>query len=224
MDDRTQETALSLTKFGVGQPVRRSEDPTLVRGEGCYTDDVSRPGQAYAVMVRSRDAHGVIRGIDTAAAKSMPGVLAVYTAADLTGYGGLKCALPLKNRDGSPIHYTPRPALAADKVRYVGDPVACVIAETVAQAKDAAEAIALDIEPLTPVLKPADAVKPGAPQLYDSAPNNIALDFHYGDADKVAAAFAAAKHVTRLAAFQSADGGRRHGAARGGRRVRCRER
>ena len=199
MDDRTQETALSLTKFGVGQPVRRSEDPTLVRGEGCYTDDVSRPGQAYAVMVRSRDAHGVIRGIDTAAAKSMPGVLAVYTAADLTGYGGLKCALPLKNRDGSPIHYTPRPALAADKVRYVGDPVACVIAETVAQAKDAAEAMALDIEPLTPVLKPADAVKPGAPQLYDSAPNNIALDFHYGDADKVAAAFAAAKHVTRLA-------------------------
>ncbi len=198
MDDRTQETALSLTKFGVGQPVRRTEDPTLVRGEGHYTDDVSRPGQAYAVMVRSRDAHGVIRGIDTAAAKAMPGVLAVYTAADLTGYGGLKCGLPLKNRDGSPIHYTPRPALAADKVRYVGDPVACVIAETVAQAKDAAEAVALDIEPLTPVLKPADAVKPGAPLLYDSAPNNIALDFHYGDAEKVAAAFAAAKHVTRL--------------------------
>ncbi len=198
MDDRTTEAALSLTKFGVGQPVPRSEDPTLVRGEGRYTDDISRPGQAYAVMVRSRDAHGVIRGIDTAAAKAMPGVLAVYTAADLAGYGPLKCNLPLKSRDGSPIRYTPRPALAGDKVRYVGDPVACVIAETVAQAKDAAEAVALDIEPLSPVLKPAEAVKPGAPLVYDAVPNNIALDYHYGDAEKVAAAFAKAKHVTRL--------------------------
>ena len=148
MDERITETALSLTKFGVGQPVRRSEDPTLVRGQGRYTDDVSRPNQAYAVMVRSRDAHGVIRSIDTAGAKAMPGVLAVYTAADLTGYGPLKCGLPLKNRDGSPIRYTPRRALAGDKVRFVGDPVACVIAETVAQAKDAAEAVTLDIEPL----------------------------------------------------------------------------
>jgi carbon-monoxide dehydrogenase large subunit len=198
MDDRTTEAALSLTKFGVGQPVRRSEDPKLVRGEGSYTDDVSRPRQAYAVMVRSSIAHGIIRGIDTAAAKAMPGVLAVYTAADLAGYGALKCTMPLKNRDGSPIRYTPRPALAADKVRFVGDPVACVIAQTVAQAKDAAEAVVLDIEPLTPVLGPANAVKPGAPQLYDQVPNNIALDYHFGDAEKVAAAFAQAAHVTRL--------------------------
>jgi len=109
MDDRTTETALSLTKFGVGQPVRRSEDPKLVRGEGCYTDDLSRAGQAYAVMVRGRDAHGTIRSIDTAAAKAMPGVLAVCTAADLSAYGPLKCNLPLKNRDGSPMRYTPRP-------------------------------------------------------------------------------------------------------------------
>ncbi|HEY4980658.1 MAG TPA: xanthine dehydrogenase family protein molybdopterin-binding subunit [Pseudolabrys sp.] len=198
MDDRTTEAALSLTKFGVGQPVRRSEDPKLVRGEGRYTGDISLTGQAYAVMVRSSIAHGVIRGIETAAAKSMPGVLAVYTAADLAGYGGLKCNLPLKNRDGSPIHYTPRPALAGDKVRFVGDPVACVIAETVAQAKDAAEAVALDIEPLTPVLGPAQAVKADAPLVFDEVPNNIALDYHFGDAAKVAAAFAKAKHVTRL--------------------------
>jgi len=198
MDDRTAETALSLTKFGVGQPVRRSEDPTLVRGQGRYTDDVSRAGEAYAAMVRSRDAHGVIRSIDIEAAKTMPGVLAVLTAADLAGYAGLKCTLPLKNRDGSPIHYVPRPALAGDKVRFVGDPVACVIAETVAQAKDAAEAVALDIEPLTPVLKPADAVKPGAPLVFDQIANNIALDYHYGDAEKVAEAFARAKHITRL--------------------------
>ena len=198
MDDRTAETALSLTKFGIGQPVRRTEDPTLVRGQGRYTDDVARPGQAYAVMVRSREAHGIIRSIDTAAAKALPGVLAVLTADDLTAYGGLKCGLPLKNRDGSPIHYVPRPALAGDKVRFVGDPVACVIAETVAQAKDGAEAVALDIEPLTPVLKPAEAIKPGAPLVFDQVANNLALDFHYGDAAKVAEAFAKAKHVTRL--------------------------
>ena len=198
MDDRTTEIALSLTKFGVGQPVRRSEDPKLVRGEGCYTDDLSRAGQAYAVMVRSRDAHGTIRSIDTAAAKAMPGVLAVCTAADLSAYGPLKCNLPLKNRDGSPMRYTPRPALAGDKVRFVGDPVACVIAQTVAQAKDAAEAVTVDVEPLPVVLKPADAVKPGASLVFDAVPNNIALDFHYGDAAKVAEAFARAKHVTRL--------------------------
>ena len=198
MDDRTSETALSLTKFGVGQPVRRSEDPKLVRGEGCYTDDLSRPGQAYAVVVRSRDAHGIIRSVSTAAAKAMPGVLAVYTAADLSTYGPLKCNLPLKNRDGSPIRYTPRPALTGDKVRFVGDPVACVIAETVVQAKDAAEAVTIDVEALPVVIKPADAVKSGAPLVFDAVPNNIALDYHYGDAAKVAEAFSKATHITRL--------------------------
>jgi carbon-monoxide dehydrogenase large subunit len=198
MDDRTTETELSLTQFGVGQPVRRSEDPKLVRGEGCYTDDLSLPGQVYAVMVRSRDAHGLIRSIDTAAAKAMPGVLAIHTAADLSAYGPLKCNMPLKSRDGSAIRYTPRPALAGDKVRYVGDPVVCVVAETVAQAKDAAEAVKIDIEPLPVVLKPADAVKPGAPLVFDAVPGNVALDYHYGDSAKVADAFAKAKHVTRL--------------------------
>ena len=198
MDDRTTQAALSLTKFGVGQPVRRSEDPKLVRGEGRYADDVNAPGQAYAVMVRSRDAHGIIRAIDADAAKKMPGVLAVLTAADLAAYGPFKCTMPLKNRDGSPIRYTPRPALSSDKVRFVGDPVACVIAETVDQAKDAAEAVALDVEPLPVVLNPAEAVKPGAPLVFDEVPNNVALDFHFGDAAKVAEAFAKAKHVTRL--------------------------
>jgi len=169
-----------------------------VRGEGSYTDDLARPGEAYAVMVRSREPHGVIRAIDTGAPKGMPGVLAVYTAADLSAYGPLKCNLPLKSRDGSPIRYTPRPALAADKVRFVGDPIACVVAETLAQAKDAAEAISIDIEPLKPVLNPADAVKPGAPLVFDEVPNNTALDYHYGDSAKVAEAFARAKHVTRL--------------------------
>jgi carbon-monoxide dehydrogenase large subunit len=198
MDDRTTEAALSLTKFGIGQPVRRSEDPKLVRGEGSYTDDIGLAGQAYAVMVRSSVAHGLIRGIDTAAAKAMPGVLAVLTGDDLTNYGGLKCNLPLKSHDGSPIKYRPRPALASDKVRFVGDPVACVIAETIAHAKDAAEAVVLDIEPLPPVVSARDAAKPGAPLLYDDVPGNIALDYHYGDRDKVAEAFAKAAHVVVL--------------------------
>ena len=198
MDDRTQEIALSLTKFGIGQPVRRSEDPKLVRGEGRYTDDINLPGQAYAVMVRSRYAHGVIRSVDTAAAKTMPGVLAVLTGEDLKNYGGLKCLLPLKSRDGSPIKYKPRPALATDKVRFVGDPVACVVAETIAQAKDAAETVALDIEPLAPVIDARAAAQPGAPQLYDEVPGNIAIDYQHGDSEKVAAAFAKAAHVVKL--------------------------
>ena len=198
MDDRTTEAALATTKFGVGQPVRRTEDPKLVRGEGRYTDDVNLAGQAYAVMVRSSNAHGIIRGIDTEAAKAMPGVLAVLTGADLAGYGGLKCNLPIKSRDGSPIRYTPRPALPTDKVRYVGDPVACVVAKTIAQAKDAAEAVVLDIEPLPAVMSAREAAKPGAPVLYDEVPNNVCLDYHYGDGDKVAAAFAGAAHVLKL--------------------------
>ena len=198
MDDQTTENALALTKFGIGQPVRRKEDPTLVRGEGRYTDDVNRPGQAYAVMVRSSLAHGVIRGIDTAAAKAMPGVLAVYTAADLSAYGGLKCNLPLKSRDGTPIRYTPRPALTGDKVRYVGDPIACVIAETIARAKDAAEAVAPDIEPLPAVVSAREAAKPGAPQVWKDVPGNIALDYHHGDSEKVAEAFSKAAHVVKL--------------------------
>ncbi len=198
MDDRTTETTLSLTKFGIGQPVTRKEDPTLLRGEGRYTDDINLPNQAYAVMLRSSEPHGIIRRIDTAAAKAMPGVLAVLTGADLTGYGGLKCNLPLKSRDGSPIRYTPRPALTTDKVRFVGDPVACVIAETVAQAKDAAEAVALDIEPLPAVVNARDAVLPGAPLLWDDVPGNVALDYQYGDSAKVAEAFAKAAHVVRL--------------------------
>lgn len=196
MDDRTTEAALSLTKFGIGQPVRRTEDPALVRGHGRYTDDINLPGQAYAVMVRSAYAHGVIRGIDTAAAKSMPGVLAVLTGEDVKHYGGLRTYLPLKNRDGSPLRFTPRPALPTDKVRFVGDPIACVVAETAAQAKDAADAVVPDIEPLEGVVRAADAVDT-AP-IWDNVPGNVVLDYHFGDADKVAAAFAKAAHVVRL--------------------------
>jgi carbon-monoxide dehydrogenase large subunit len=188
----------SLTKFGIGQPVLRSEDPVLVRGEGRFTDDVSLPRQAYAVIVRSRHAHGILRGIATDAARRMKGVLGIYTAADLADYGTLKCIVPFKNRDGSEMKKPPRHALATDKVRYVGDPVAIVVAETLLQAKDAAEAVELDIEPLNAVTDPEHAVQPGAPVLYGEAADNVALDYHYGDSEKVKAAFARAAHVTRL--------------------------
>jgi carbon-monoxide dehydrogenase large subunit len=188
----------ALMKFGIGQPVPRTEDPTLVRGEGCYTDDIKLKDEAYAVMVRSRLAHGVIKGIDTSAARAMPGVLGVYTGADLAQYGTLKCIVPFKNRDGSPMKQPPRPALATDKVRFVGDPVAFVVAETPLQAKDAAEAVEVDIDALPAVVRPEDAAQPGAPLLHEEAPGNIALDYHFGDSEQVAATFAKAAHVTTL--------------------------
>src|SRR5215470_4380900 len=195
----------SLAKFGIGQPVLRSEDPVLVRGQGRFTDDVSVPGQAYTVIVRSRHAHGMIRAINTEAARKMKGVLGVYTGSDLVaaGYGTLKCIVSFKNRDGSEMKKPPRHALAVDKVRYVGDPVAFVVAETLLEAKDAAEAVELDIEPIPAVTNPAEAVQPGAPVLYDEAPDNIALDYHYGDSAQVEAAFAKAAHVTRLKIINS---------------------
>src|SRR6266568_1772361 len=190
--------SLALMKFGIGQPVPRSEDPTLVRGEGCYTDDIKLAGEAYAVMVRSRVPHGVIKSIDTSAARKMPGVLGVYTGADLAGYGTLKCIVPFKNRDSTPMKQPPRPALPTDKVRFVGDPIAFVVAETLLQAKDAAEAIAVEIESLPAVVRPEEAARPGAPLIHDEAPGNVALDYHYGDTEQVTAAFAKAAHVTRL--------------------------
>jgi carbon-monoxide dehydrogenase large subunit len=204
MQDHTSpaslENALALQKYGVGQPVRRKEDDTLVRGKGRYTDDFNLPGQAYAWIVRSSHAHGVIRDIDTEAAKAMPGVLGVWTGTDLAaaGYGPFTCALPLKSRDGTPLHQTNRLALMTDKVRYVGDAVAFVVAETATQARDAAEAVIVDIDALPAVTDPEEAAQTGAPQLYDHIPNNVALDYHFGDAEKVEAAFNGAAHVTKL--------------------------
>lgn len=187
-------------KFGIGQPVPRNEDPTLLQGRGRYTDDLALPGQVWCVMVRSPYAHGTIRGIDTSAAREVPGVLGVYTGADLqaAGFGTMKCGLPLKNRDGTPLRNIERPSLAMDKVRFVGDPVAFVVAETKAAARDGAEAVYLDIDPLPAVTEASAAATPDAPQLYDHLPGNLVLDFHYGDSAKVAEAFARAAHVTKL--------------------------
>ncbi|WP_439610942.1 xanthine dehydrogenase family protein molybdopterin-binding subunit [Reyranella sp.] len=198
--DVFDDVSLSLMKFGVGQPVPRKEDPTLLRGEGRYSDDVNLAGQAHAVMVRSPVAHGVLRGIDIETASAMPGVLAILTAADLdaAGFGPLRCPMNLPQRDGSPMKTPPRPSLAVGKVRYVGEAVACVVAETAVQAKDAAEAVELDIETLPAVTAPHEALKPGAPQIHDEAPSNLVLDFHYGDGEAVKKAFTEAAHVTRL--------------------------
>jgi aerobic carbon-monoxide dehydrogenase large subunit len=192
--------ALSSTQFGIGQSVPRKEDPTLIRGEGRYTDDIDLPGQAFAVMVRSQYPHGIIKGIDKAAALEMPGVIAVYTGADLAakGYGPIKTAMAFKNRDGSPMSGTHRLAFPTDRVRFIGDPVAMVVAETAAQARDAAEAVEVDIDPLDAVTTPQAALADGAPQLYDDVPGNQILDYHYGDDDAVAKAFASAAHVVRL--------------------------
>ncbi len=184
-------------KFGVGQPVARKEDPYLVAGHGRYTDDIDLPGQAFAVVLRSPYAHGVLRAIDTAAAGRAPGVLGVYTAADLKDYGPILCKLPLKNQDGSPLFAPPRSVFATDRVRYVGEPLALVVAESAHAAQDAAELIALDIEPLPAVADVLQALAADAPKLHgDHA--NLCLDWRFGDAAAAERAFAEAAHVTRL--------------------------
>jgi aerobic carbon-monoxide dehydrogenase large subunit len=200
MDDFVDTTLLDLDRFAVGQPVPRSEDPVLVSGTGRFTDDFNFAGQAYAVIVRSHYAHGIIRNIDASTARKMPGVLGVYTAADLAagGFGPLPPRQVMNNRDGTPMLSPIRYSLPTDKVRYVGEAIAAVIAETLAEAKDAAEAVVVDIDPLPAVTTASAAAAPGAPQLYDDVPRNVGLDFHYGDSEQVAAAFAHAAHVTRL--------------------------
>src|SRR5476649_1692605 len=191
---------LELMKFGVGQPVPRNEDPTLLQGQGRYSDDVSMENQVWCVMVRSQVAHGILNGIDAEAARKMPGVLGIWTGTDLNdaGYGALKTVMMVPNRDGTQMKTPTRYSLATDKVRFVGDPVAYVVAETQAQAKDAAEAVVLDIEALPAVTEARAAAQPGAPLVFDEVPQNVCADFQYGDSATVAAAFAKAAHVTKL--------------------------
>ncbi len=189
-----------VEKFAVGQSIRRLEDPRLVQGLGRYSDDVNLPRQAYAVLVRSPHAHARIRSLAADAARRAPGVLAVLTGADLAadGIGNLPGDATRKRRDGSPAFATPRPALVRERVRHVGDPVALVVAETPAQAVDAAELVRVDWAPLPPVAATADAARPGAPAVWDEAPDNVAFVWEAGDREAVARAFAGAAHVTRL--------------------------
>lgn len=186
-------------RFAVGQPVARTEDPVLLRGEGNYAADLHLPGHLHGVMVRSRVAHGVLRRLDIAAATAMPGVRAIVTASDLEAANiGPMPAAAGRNRDGSD---TPRPRqtpLATDRVRYVGDPIAFVVADTSQQAKDAAEAVLAEIDDLPAVTAPREAAEPGAPLVHEDVPGNLVQTFHHGDSDAVAAAFARAAHVTSL--------------------------
>src|SRR5208282_3507920 len=156
----------------IGTSVRRKEDFRFLTGAGNYTDDINRPGQLYAYILRSPHAHAEIAGIDTGKAGAAPGVSAVFTGADVQ-VGGLPCGWLVNSKDGSPMVEPPHPVLAAGKVRHVGDPVAVVIADTLEQAKDAAELIEVSYNPLPAVVAADDAIRPGKPQLFDNAPDNI---------------------------------------------------
>ena len=186
------------SQTGVGSRVRRVEDERLLTGRGRYTDDVQLPGMLHGVTLRSPHGHARIRAIDMAAARAMPGVVAVYTGADLAAYGPIPCVVPLSG----PVQ-TPRPLLATDTVRFVGDGVAFVVAETREAARAAAEAIAVDYEELPAVASIEAALAEGAPKVWPEAPSNSLFVWEVGDRAAVEAAIARAAHVTRLRIVQS---------------------
>src|SRR5215831_9958896 len=159
----------------IGMPVRRREDYRFLTGGGTYTDDINRPGQLHAFILRGPHAHAQIIGIETAAAQRASGVVAVYTGKDMAvdGVGGLPCGWQIHSKDGSPMAEPPHPVLAVDRVRYVGDPVAVVVAETLGQARDAAELVNVAYAEEPAAVDPVDALQPGAPQVRDEAPGNL---------------------------------------------------
>jgi len=192
---------------GIGHPVRRKEDLRLLTGRGCYVDDIAPPHCAHAVLVRSPHAHARIATIDTAAAKAAPGVLAVLTGADYrdAGLGPIPHAAGLMNKPDLQVRQpvarmitTRHDPMPAERVRFVGEPVALVVAETIARAKDAAELVAVTYEALPAIVRVGDALAAGAPALWDEAPGNLCLEIEVGDEAATAAAFARAAHVTRF--------------------------
>jgi len=184
----------------IGTPVRRREDYRFLTGQGTYTDDINRPGQLYAYFLRSPHANARLGRIDTAQAKSAPGVVAVFTGQDLAaeGIGGLPCGWLINSKDGSPMKEPTHPVLPVDRVRHVGDPVAVVIADSLAQARDAAERIVADYAVEPAVVDIVAALKPGAPQVWPEAPGNICYDWQLGDAAAVEAALGKAARVVKL--------------------------
>ena len=186
-----------MGQFGIGQPIKRFEDQRLLKGEGRFHNDVNLLGQTHAVIVRSTHAHARIRSLDTAGALAAPGVVAVFTGADVArdGLGTMQMTLKRKRPDGSPMFSSPHRGLTADRVRYVGDPVAMVIAETAAQARDAAELVRIDYEPLPSVTSTAEAVG-GAP-VWDECPDNVSNLFESGDRAASDTALAKAHRVIR---------------------------
>ncbi len=185
---------------GIGASVKRKEDFRFLTGQGRYTDDINRPGQVYAYFVRSPHAHAKIKGINKAEAEASPGVLGVFTGADMAAdnVGSLPCGWVVTDRNGDPHKAPPHFPLARDKVRYVGDHVAVVIARTYAQAKEAGEKVQVDYEELPAAVGLSAALASGAPQVHDEAPGNLCYDWVLGDEGEVDAAIAKAAHVTRL--------------------------
>ena len=188
-----------MAATGIGAPVRRKEDQRFITGKGQYTDDINRPGQTYAVFVRSPHAHANIKRIDTSKLKGRDDIH-VFTGEDIAKdkVGGLICGWMIHSKDGSPMKAGPHPALAQGKVRYVGDHVAVVIADTLAEARDAAELIAVEYEVLPASVDTATTQAAGKPQVHAEAPNNTVYQWHLGDKAAVDAAFASAKHVTKI--------------------------
>lgn len=188
-----------MKQYGIGQSIPRFEDSRLLRGRGRFQDDRNLPGQSYGVVLRSPHAHARIVSIDTAAARAAPGILAVYTGKDYAadGLGMPRATLPRKRPDGSPMFAPQRPALVVDRVRYVGDPVAFVVAESLAEAKDAAELIIVDYEALPAVTNTAAAAQPGAAPVWDECPDNISNIVEKGNKSATEAAFARAVHTIR---------------------------
>ncbi|HUD58026.1 MAG TPA: xanthine dehydrogenase family protein molybdopterin-binding subunit [Acetobacteraceae bacterium] len=188
-----------MAKYGIGQPVTRFEDPRLLRGQGHFINDVNLPGQAHAIILRSPHAHARIVSIDAASALALPGVLAVFTEADLAadGLGTMRVSLPRKRPDGAPLFYSPHPGLARGHVRYVGDPVAMVIAETANTARDAAECVNIEYASLPSVTDTAQLLSPGAPAVWPDCPDNLSHIYEAGNRAATDAAIAGAAHVVR---------------------------
>jgi carbon-monoxide dehydrogenase large subunit len=189
-----------MKQFGIGQPIRRVEDRRFLTGHGRYLDDIAQPRQAHAVLLRSPHANARIRALDTSAAAALPGVLAVLTGEDLARdrVGTIPCMTGMTNRDQSPIAMPPRPALVRDRVRHVGDAVAMVVAETAAAARDAAEQITVEYEPLSATVDTAHALDSGQPAVWDEHPDNLCFDWEVGDGAAVQRASAPAAHRVSL--------------------------
>jgi aerobic carbon-monoxide dehydrogenase large subunit len=190
----------ATTKFGLAQPVRRVEDPRLLKGAGRYTDDIVLPGMLFGVVLRSPHASAAITRLDSTAAAAMPGVSAIYTAADLSadGLGLLPCAALVENRDGTPQAAPPHPVLAEGTVRHVGDPVAFIVGETIKQAPAAAAAIEVDYDTLPSITDLPTVMDKGGPLVWADVPHNLAFDWEIGDKTATEAEFAKAAHVTKL--------------------------
>ncbi|MGB5560234.1 MAG: molybdopterin cofactor-binding domain-containing protein, partial [Paracoccaceae bacterium] len=185
---------------GIGASNKRREDVRFLTGRGNYTDDINLRGQAHACFVRSQVAHGKLKSVKTAKAEKMPGVIRIFTGKDFEGIGGLPCGWCVTDREGNPMQEPAHPVLAQGKVRHVGDPIAVVVAETYEQARDAAEAVEVDIKDLPAVIDMKAALKPGAPKVHDDLKSNLCYDWGFVEDNREAVdkAIKGAHHVTTL--------------------------